>query len=92
MFAALLLSAAVDFETFLRQTELACRAGASGVAVGRAVWSEAPRLAAEDRAAFLRGEARRRMAAVTACCAERARPWSELYSAPEIDAGWFSRY
>lgn len=88
----ILLSAAVDFETFLRQTELACRAGASGVAVGRAVWSEAPRLTGESRAAFLRGEARRRMAAVTACCAERARPWSELYSAPKIDTGWFSRY
>lgn len=88
----ILLSAAVDFETFLRQTELACRAGASGVAVGRAVWSEASRLTGESRAAFLSGEARRRMAAVTACCAERGRPWSELYSAPEVDAGWFSRY
>jgi tagatose 1,6-diphosphate aldolase len=88
----ILLSAAVDFDTFLRQTELACRAGASGVAVGRAVWSEAPRLSAHDRAAFLRGEARRRMAAVTACCAQRGRPWSEVYSAPEIDTGWFSRY
>jgi tagatose 1,6-diphosphate aldolase len=88
----ILLSAAVDFDTFLGQTELACRAGASGVAVGRAVWSEAPRLSAPDRAAFLQGEARRRMAAVTACCAQRGRPWSEVYSAPEIDSRWFSRY
>ncbi len=88
----ILLSAAADFETFLRQADVACRAGASGVAVGRAVWSEAPRLSGEERAAFLRGPARRRMEAVTACCAERARPWTAVYSAPEIDARWFSRY
>ena len=88
----ILLSAAVDFETFLRQTEIACRAGASGVAVGRAVWSEAPLLPGEERIAFLRGPAHRRMAEVTGCCAEFARPWTEIYSAPDIDARWFSRY
>ena len=88
----ILLSAAVDFETFLRQTDAACDAGASGVAVGRAVWNEASRLAGAERSAFLGGEARRRMALVTARCVERARPWSALYSAPEVDARWFSRY
>jgi tagatose 1,6-diphosphate aldolase len=88
----ILLSASVDFETFLHQADVACRAGASGVAVGRAVWSEAARLEGPDRSAFLRAEARRRMQAVTRLCAERARPWSALYSAPEIDAQWFSRY
>ena len=88
----ILLSAAVDFETFLRQTEAACRGGASGVAVGRAVWTEAPRLPAGERAAFLRGEARRRMTAVTASCSERGRPWSEIYSAPDVDTTWFTRY
>ena len=36
-----LLSASVNYETFLRQVTTACRAGASGVAVGRAVWREA---------------------------------------------------
>jgi tagatose 1,6-diphosphate aldolase len=87
----ILLSASVDFETFLRQTDVACRAGASGVAVGRAVWNEAARLAGEERTAFLRGEARRRMTATSACCAERARPWSALYRAPEIDVRWFAR-
>ncbi len=88
----ILLSAAVDFETFLRQTDVSCRAGASGVAVGRAVWNEATRLAGEQRSAFLRGEARRRMALVTAHCVELARPWSALYCAPEVDPRWFSRY
>jgi len=88
----ILLSAAVDFDTFMRQTEAACRAGASGVAVGRAVWNEAPRLAGPERAAFLGTEARRRMAAATALCAERARPWPAIYASPEIDPQWFSSY
>ena len=88
----ILLSAAVDFETFLRQTDVACRAGASGVAVGRAVWREAPLLSGEERVTFLRGPAHQRMADVAACCAKQARPWSAVYTAPAIDAQWFSRY
>jgi tagatose 1,6-diphosphate aldolase len=88
----IILSAAVDFETFLRQTEAACAAGASGVAVGRAVWNESAPLTGETRGAFLSGEARRRMAATTALCAKRARPWTAIYSAPQIDGGWFERY
>jgi tagatose-1,6-bisphosphate aldolase len=88
----ILLSASVDFETFLRQTDVACRAGASGVAVGRAVWNEAALLRGDERTAFLRGEACRRMAAAAGCVAQRGRPWSAIYSAPEIDALWLSRY
>ena len=88
----ILLSAASGYESFLRQTEIACRAGASGVAVGRAVWKEAPRLPAAERAAFLNGEARRRMAEVAACCAAYGRPWTAAYAAPEIDARWYSTY
>ncbi len=37
----ILLSAAVDYEVFLQQVMVACNAGASGIAVGRAVWKEA---------------------------------------------------
>jgi tagatose-1,6-bisphosphate aldolase len=88
----ILLSAAVGFETFLRQTDVACRAGASGVAVGRAVWSEATRLAGAERSAFLRGPARERMTQARRLCADRARPWQAAYSAAEVDGGWFSRY
>jgi tagatose-1,6-bisphosphate aldolase len=90
--AWIILSAAVEFETFLRQTEAACAAGASGVAVGRAVWNEAASLAGTARAAFLEGEARRRMARTTALCAKSARPWTETYPAPSVDAGWLRTY
>ena len=54
----ILLSAAVDFETFLRQVTVACNAGASGIAVGRAVWKEAVAMTPEERAAFLQTIAR----------------------------------
>ena len=69
-----LLSAGVDFETYLRQVAVAGRAGASGVAVGRAVWKEAVDLPPEERAAFLTTIARERMARVAALCRALARP------------------
>jgi len=71
-----LLSAGVDFETYLRQVAVAAQAGASGVAVGRAVWKEAVGLPPEERDAFLSTVARERMARVTALCQALAHPWT----------------
>jgi tagatose 1,6-diphosphate aldolase len=71
-----LLSAGVDFETYLRQVVVAASAGASGVAVGRAVWREAAELPPEARDTFLSTVARERMARVTALCQAMARPWT----------------
>jgi tagatose-1,6-bisphosphate aldolase len=87
-----LLSASVGYDTYLRQVNAACRAGASGVAVGRAVWKEAVNLSGEARAAFLNDVARARMARLTALCDAHARPWTEFYSAPVIDSHWYARY
>ena len=72
-----LLSAGVDFETYLRQVVAAASAGASGVAVGRAVWREAAELQPEARPAFLSTVARERMVRVTALCQALARPWTD---------------
>jgi tagatose 1,6-diphosphate aldolase len=88
----ILLSASVDFATFLRQVDVACRAGAAGVAVGRAVWREAPALSAEARLAFLRGPARERMARLTALCDALARPWTDYYTASPVGADWYAGY
>ena len=49
----ILLSAAVDFDLFVRQVTVACQNGASGIAVGRAVWQEAVNLSGQDRLNFL---------------------------------------
>ena len=50
----ILLSAAVDYDVFLRQVIAACHAGASGIAVGRAVWKEAVMMNGDERTKFLR--------------------------------------
>jgi tagatose 1,6-diphosphate aldolase len=87
-----LLSGAAEYETYLRQVTVACRAGASGVTVGRAVWQEAPALSGEARTAFLKGPAHERMARVTALVDALARPWTDYHSAPDIRPGWYEHY
>lgn len=87
-----LLSASVDYETYLRQVTIACQAGASGVAVGRAVWKEAVGLTGEARMSFLRGLGRERMARITALCDALARPWSDVFAAPAVDETWSASY
>jgi len=90
----ILLSAAVDFEVFLRQVATACRAGASGIAVGRAVWKEAVQMGPGDRAAFLRTTARERLARLTALCLALARPWTDFYPGLEktVREKWYESY
>ena len=87
-----LLSASVDFETFLRQLTIACQQGASGAAVGRAVWKEAVALQGTEREDFLAQVASRRMQQVTALCDQQARPWMGAYQPEPVDHNWFSDY
>jgi tagatose 1,6-diphosphate aldolase len=87
-----LLSASVDFETYLRQVTVACQAGAAGVAVGRAVWQEATKLQGQARKDFLRDTARERLARLTAGCDALARPWRAAYSAPDVGSTWYEHY
>ena len=87
-----LLSAGVSYETYLRQVTVACQAGASGVAVGRAVWKEATSLAGKARTAFLSEVARERMARVTALCHALARPWTAIYAPEPVSEDWYRIY
>lgn len=87
-----LLSAGVDFATYLRQVRVACLAGASGVAAGRAVWKEATALGGPERGAFLATTARQRMARLTALCDALARPWTACWQAPRVEEGWYVDY
>jgi tagatose-1,6-bisphosphate aldolase len=90
----ILLSAAVDFETYLRQVMVACQAGASGVAVGRAVWQESIGMKSAARAGFLRRTALPRLTRLAALCAALGKPWTDFY--PNLTHGipgdWYSRY
>jgi len=81
-----LLSASVKFETYFRQVEIACRSGASGVAVGRAVWKEAAEVDPEERCGFLVGTAVARLQSITKLVNEHATPYSKHYAALEVDA------
>ena len=87
-----LLSASVAFETYLRQVRVACEGGASGVAVGRAVWKEAPSLHGEERDRFLREVAAPRMERVTALCDALSTPWHARYAPTEVGPDFYHRY
>jgi tagatose 1,6-diphosphate aldolase len=87
-----LLSAAVDYETFVRQTTIACEQGASGAAVGRAVWQEAVELKGGEREKFLSGLGSQRMSQITSICNEKARPWAEVFQSQKVDENWYKAY
>lgn len=88
-----LLSASVDFETYLRQVEVACQSGCSGVAAGRAVWKEAvDSKKQEARDQFLQTTARNRMQQLTNLCDQKAMSWKEFYSAGPYNTTWYQDY
>jgi tagatose-1,6-bisphosphate aldolase len=87
----ILLSAAVDYETFLRQVSVACQAGASGIAVGRAVWQEAVRMQGDESAKFLQATAKDRISRLTALCHALAKPYTAFYTA-EAPFDWYKSY
>jgi tagatose 1,6-diphosphate aldolase len=87
----ILLSAAVDYEIFLQQVVVACNAGASGIAVGRAVWKEAIMLEGEERTKFLRTTARQRISRLTSLCHALAKPYTDFYTA-DAPFDWYKNY
>src|SRR6266545_5104314 len=87
----ILLSAAVDYEAFLRQVIVACNVGASGIAVGRAVWQEAVSMKGAERAEFLLTTARQRMSRLASLCYALAKPWTDFYTA-DVSFDWYKTY
>jgi tagatose 1,6-diphosphate aldolase len=87
----ILLSAAVDYDLFLRQVIAACHAGASGIAVGRAVWKEAVMMKGNERIEFLRTRAHDRLARLTSICYALAKPYTDFYTA-EAPFDWYKTY
>jgi len=88
----ILLSAAEDFETYLRQVEIACRAGAAGIAVGRAVWKDAVLLEPEACLYFLQTAARARLLRLAALVTALARSWTDYYTAAPVGVDWHRNY
>jgi tagatose-1,6-bisphosphate aldolase len=87
----ILLSAAVDYETFVQQVVVACNAGASGIAVGRAVWKEAVTMEPSERQTFLRDVAAERLTRLTSLCTALAKPFTDFYQ-PEAPFDWYKTY
>lgn len=87
----ILLSAAVDYETYLRQVTVACNVGASGIAVGRAVWQEAVTMNGDDRMQFLRTTAKYRLSRLTSLCHALAKPFYEFYQT-DAPFDWYKTY
>lgn len=87
-----LLSAGVPYEVFCKQAEIACRAGASGIIAGRAVWGEAVELQGADRQQFLDTTARQRVEELGQICAAHAHSWMDSVARPDFSPHWFSRY
>jgi tagatose-1,6-bisphosphate aldolase len=87
----ILLSAAVSFDTYQRQIIAACQMGASGIAVGRAVWQEAVTMDGMQRLDFLRTTARERLIRLNALCVALAKPVTDFYTA-EAPFDWYKNY
>jgi tagatose-1,6-bisphosphate aldolase len=90
-----LLSGGVDDATFERQVEVACRAGASGVLVGRSVWAEAVRLTGADRRGFLETEGVERLTRLVSTIEAHGRPWldrSPALRGARVGADWYRDY
>jgi len=87
-----LLSAGVDFETYLRQLTVACESGASGAMAGRAVWKEAVGLDDKVLDKFLQGEAAQRMLRLTNLCQALGKSWKDFYPVREVPDQWYKEY
>ena len=87
----ILLSAAVDFETYLEQVTIACQSGASGIAVGRAVWKEAVQLQSTERTEFLQITAAERLKRLSEVCSSFGKPVGSFYQT-NVSADWYRSY
>lgn len=88
----ILISGMARYFDYMRQVNAACRSGASGVAVGRAIWQEALPLAGEKRRDYLQTVTRPRLERLVALCDAIARPWTEVYKAPSPGVDWYQEY
>lgn len=89
----IILSGGVDFELFVRQVEIACKAGASGFLAGRALWQEATSITSrEARQEFFQTTVVDRLRILMAAANAYGTPWHRKVSAPVVVEDWFKSY
>jgi tagatose-1,6-bisphosphate aldolase len=85
----ILLSRGMGFDHFKRLTQICCDKGASGIAVGRAVWQEIEAISQKtpdpdsklmEIDKFLATTGRTRMLELTAIVSHHAKPWHQVHS------------
>lgn len=85
-----ILSAGVSFDLFLKQAAAACKAGASGVMAGRAVWAEGAALQGDALDEFMRTTARSRMQTLADVCDQHGTPWHARRKRPALEENWYA--
>jgi tagatose 1,6-diphosphate aldolase len=93
-----LLSAGVDFNSFQKQVEIACRAGASGFLAGRALWQEGAQIRSrKERMNFFRNTAAPRLQKLAEIADKHGKPWYSKLGAENgkfgpVAEGWYRSY
>ncbi|MGA8848667.1 MAG: tagatose 1,6-diphosphate aldolase [Dehalococcoidia bacterium] len=93
-----LLSAGVDFDSFRKQVEIACKAGASGFLAGRALWQEGAQIRSrEARMNFFQNTAAPRLQELAEIADKYGKPWyfklgAENGKFAPLAEGWHRSY
>ncbi len=93
-----ILSAGASYETFCKQVEIACQAGASGFLGGRAIWQEAIQFKdKKERVSFLSTTIADRLKELAEIATKHAVPWHrklgiQAHELAAIPENWYSSY
>ena len=87
-----LLSGGDPFELFLEQVGVACKAGASGFMVGRALWREAVTAPEAEREKVIEEVVRPRFGRLVDVALAYGHDWAARHEMPTPDERWFLTY
>jgi len=93
-----LLSAGASFETFRKQVEIACKAGASGFLAGRALWQEGVQIRSrEERMDYFKSTAVPRLRELVEIVKKYGKPWYTKMGSKKGDfesaaENWYQQY
>jgi tagatose 1,6-diphosphate aldolase len=93
-----LLSAGVDFDSFKKQVEIACKAGASGFLAGRALWQEGAQIRSrKERMNFFQNTAAPRLQELAELADSYGKPWYSRLGIKNgkfaaVTEGWYRSY
>lgn len=87
-----LLSAGVDYSVFSEQTRVACKAGASGILAGRAIWKESLEVPINEREGFLKTTGCERFQNLERICNQSGRPYTDYLEDSILTEDWYGSY